>query len=144
MNDTVDNQPEITREQLIAELTAPGQHYEFAEQTINGNPCRVFINAPKTLRDLFEHSQQFTGLDYLIYQDERYSYQDVYQQSAQIARALIEDYGFKQGDRVAIGMRNYPEWCISYIAATAMGAVIVPMNGWWTCLLYTSPSPRDS
>lgn len=26
-------------------------------------------------------------------------------------------------------MRNYPEWCISFIAVTLIGAVIVPLNG---------------
>jgi acyl-CoA synthetase (AMP-forming)/AMP-acid ligase II len=28
-------------------------------------------------------------------------------------------------------MRNAPEWCISFMAITALGAVAVPMNSWW-------------
>lgn len=131
MNDASNNQPDMTREGLISELTAKGKHFEFAEQTINGNPCRVFVNAPATLRDLFEHSLQFTDLDYLIYEDERYTYQEVYQHSAKIANALIEDYGFRQGDRVAIGMRNYPEWIASFLAITSIGGIAVALNSLW-------------
>jgi acyl-CoA synthetase (AMP-forming)/AMP-acid ligase II len=37
----------------------------------------------------------------------------------------------RKGDRVAIAMRNAPEWCISFMAITAAGAVAVPMNSWW-------------
>ena len=36
------------------------------------------------------------------------------------------------GDRVAIAMRNYPEWVVAFWAATCAGAVVVPLNAWWT------------
>ena len=36
------------------------------------------------------------------------------------------------GDRVAIAMRNYPEWVISYWATVAVGAAVVGVNAWWT------------
>jgi long-chain acyl-CoA synthetase len=45
---------------------------------------------------------------------------------------LIERYGVKKGDRVAIAMRNFPEWSVAFWAATAAGAVVVPLNAWWT------------
>jgi long-chain acyl-CoA synthetase len=38
----------------------------------------------------------------------------------------------KPGDRVAIAMRNYPEWSFAFFAATAVGAIAVAMNAWWT------------
>jgi len=38
----------------------------------------------------------------------------------------------KPGDRVALAMKNYPEWCIGYMAAVYCGAVIVPLNSFWT------------
>ena len=37
-----------------------------------------------------------------------------------------------KGDRVAIAMRNFPEWSVVFWAAAALGAVIVPLNAWWT------------
>ena len=36
------------------------------------------------------------------------------------------------GDRVAIAMRNLPEWSLAFWAASAAGAVVVPLNAWWT------------
>jgi acyl-CoA synthetase (AMP-forming)/AMP-acid ligase II len=36
------------------------------------------------------------------------------------------------GDRVALAMRNYPEWVVGYWAITAIGAAVVGMNAWWT------------
>lgn len=35
------------------------------------------------------------------------------------------------GDRVAIAMRNYPEWPVAFFAAASIGAVVVPLNAWW-------------
>jgi acyl-CoA synthetase (AMP-forming)/AMP-acid ligase II len=29
-------------------------------------------------------------------------------------------------------MRNYPEWIFAFMATTSLGAIAVPMNGWWT------------
>jgi acyl-CoA synthetase (AMP-forming)/AMP-acid ligase II len=37
-----------------------------------------------------------------------------------------------KGDRVAIGMRNYPEWSVSFWACQAIGAIAVALNAWWT------------
>jgi long-chain acyl-CoA synthetase len=33
---------------------------------------------------------------------------------------------------VAIAMRNYPEWAVAAWATFAIGAVLVPLNAWWT------------
>jgi acyl-CoA synthetase (AMP-forming)/AMP-acid ligase II len=48
-----------------------------------------------------------------------------------LASALSTRYGINKGDRVAIAMRNCPEWCIAFMAITSIGAVAVPMNSWW-------------
>ena len=46
--------------------------------------------------------------------------------------ARLRDMGVKPGDRVAIAMRNLPEWPVAFFAATAIGAIAVPLNAWWT------------
>jgi long-chain acyl-CoA synthetase len=45
---------------------------------------------------------------------------------------MVEDWGLRKGDRVAIAMRNFPEWSVAFWAAAAMGAIVVPLNAWWT------------
>ena len=39
--------------------------------------------------------------------------------------------GVRPGDRVAIAMRNYPEWMLIYWACVCMGVAAVGMNAWW-------------
>ena len=49
-----------------------------------------------------------------------------------LGAALVDRYGIKVGDRVAIGMRNLPEWILSFAAILSVGAVSVSLNAWWT------------
>jgi acyl-CoA synthetase (AMP-forming)/AMP-acid ligase II len=39
--------------------------------------------------------------------------------------------GVVKGDRVAIAMRNYPEWILIYWACVSTGIAVVGMNAWW-------------
>ena len=48
------------------------------------------------------------------------------------ARVLADRFAVAKGDRVAIAMRNFPEWIIAFWATTAIGAIAVPLNAWWT------------
>lgn len=114
-----------------AELTAPGAEFEIDTIEIRGFPNRIYKNAPGSLRDLWLSTVQFADNEYLIYEDERLTYAQAQQQTASIA-AWLTSIGVKPGDRVAIAMRNYPEWLLAYWAITAMGATVVGMNAWWT------------
>ena len=49
-----------------------------------------------------------------------------------LAHLLRETHGVGEGDRVAIAMRNYPEWVVGYWAILSLGAAVVGMNAWWT------------
>ena len=99
--------------------------------TIRGNEYRVFKNAPPSLVGLFAHGAGHGDKDFLIFGEERYSFQDLWARACRFANALSSEMNVKAGDRVAIAMRNYPEWCISYMAAVSLGAVVVPLNAWW-------------
>ena len=81
------------------------------------------------MHDLIFENQ--SDLDFLIYEEERLSYETVYQHASALAAALILDYGVGKGDRVFIAMRNYPEWVISLFAITSIGAIAVAVNAWW-------------
>jgi len=121
----------MNREQALAALTAPGEAYELEEIELYGRPCRAFRNAPGTLRDLYHDNR--SDLPFIVYQDERLSFEDVWQQACRIGigHLLIDDYGIEKGDRVAISMRNYPEWIMAFSAVTSIGGVAVAMNAMW-------------
>ncbi|MEZ7965045.1 MAG: class I adenylate-forming enzyme family protein [Pseudomonadales bacterium] len=118
-----------TRAEAIASLTAEGMPYALESGLINGRPCRFFTHAPRTLGQLF--ADNVSDKTFLVYEDERLSFSEVYDQAMRLANALASDFGVEHGDRVAISMRNYPEWVISFMAVTAMGGVAVCMNALW-------------
>jgi long-chain acyl-CoA synthetase len=115
-----------------AELTAPGAQFAMTDTTVLGNPMRVFASAPPHMRFVWELSAGHGDKDYLVYEDERYSYADIHAQVRSLAHALRETYGVGSGDRVAIAMRNYPEWVVAYWATVCVGAAAAGMNAWWT------------
>ena len=112
-------------------LTAAGADFEIETIEVRGHPMRTYKNAPPTLRDVWLSSAQFADRDYLVYGDERLTYAQAHERVNATAKWLI-DQGVGVGDRVAISMRNYPEWLQAYWATTTIGAVVVGMNAWWT------------
>ncbi|HKW54240.1 MAG TPA: class I adenylate-forming enzyme family protein, partial [Stellaceae bacterium] len=118
--------------EAVAALTAPGAPYEMQERQIRGLATRVWKNAPRSLRAVLEASRAHGDLPFLIYEDERLSFVEHYRRCATLARALSERYGIAKGDRVAIAMRNFPEWSVAFWAAAALGAIVVPLNAWMT------------
>ncbi len=116
----------------VAALTAPGAPFEMEEKVISGIATRVWKNAPPSLRAVFEASRAQGDRPFLVYEAERLSYAEHYRKAAALARAFAFRFGIRKGDRVAIAMRNFPEWSIAFWAAAAAGAVVVPLNAWMT------------
>jgi long-chain acyl-CoA synthetase len=121
---------ELLRE-VWNELTAPGAPFEVSEVTVRGVPVKAYAKAPATLRDLWLGSALHGDKDYLVYEDRRWTYAEAHREVAAVA-GLLAAQGVGPGDRVAIAMRNYPEWMLSYWATVSMGATVVGMNAWWT------------
>jgi long-chain acyl-CoA synthetase len=119
----------LSRPQAIAQLTAKGQPFELEEAVIGGRALRVFKQAPPTLRALFEAAA--TPLPFIAFNDERLTFEQAWAQAARIAHVLVHEAGLKPGDRVAIAMRNYPEWMLAFMAITSVGGVAVAMNAHW-------------
>jgi long-chain acyl-CoA synthetase len=115
--------------EAIARLTAPGEPYELVETTARGERVRVFANAPPTLRALYAAAR--SDQTFLVYEGERLTYEETWRAACRLAVALRSDFGVVAGDRVAISMRNYPEWVIAFMAATSIGAIAVAMNALW-------------
>ena len=112
------------------ELTARGAPFEIETVDVRGVPIRCYKNAPRTVRDLWLASIQFADREYLIYQDERMTYGEAHRQAGAVG-AWLAARGIFRGDRVAIAMRNYPEWLLIYWACVSMGVAVVGMNAWW-------------
>ncbi|WP_421931415.1 class I adenylate-forming enzyme family protein [Phenylobacterium sp.] len=116
--------------QAWAELTAPGQPFEIEEIEVRGNTIRSFKHAPPNIRAVWLATAAYGDRDYLVYQDERITYAQAHEKVNAIAAWLWAE-GVRPGDRVAVAMRNYPEWMLIYWACVSIGVACVGMNAWW-------------
>lgn len=114
------------------ELIAPGAQFAMSEIEVRGIPMRVFDSAPPSMRFVWELAAGYGDRDYVVYEDERYTYAEADAIIKALAAHLVDDHGVQPGDRVAVAMRNYPEWVFSYWAIVSIGAACVGMNAWWT------------
>ena len=120
------------RRRVLDRLTGPGGEYELTHQQVRGGgTCRVVKCAPKSVVDLLLDARRFSELEYIRYRHESHTFGDVIDQTARLARAL-DRLGVRRGDRVAICMRNCPEWPAAFLAPMVLGAVTVLLNGWWS------------
>ncbi|WP_448582622.1 class I adenylate-forming enzyme family protein [Thermaurantiacus sp.] len=123
---------DLAQDAAIAAITAPGGPLAVGPVTVRGLELPGFVNAPGNLRDLVAmfmpaHAEK----EFLVYQGERLRFGEVSALATRMAAMLQHRHGIAKGDRVAIAMRNYPEWITLFLGAIMLGAVVVPMNAWW-------------
>jgi len=123
--------PVMSLAEAHARLTAPGAPFETETRVIRGIPTTVWKNAPPTLRDLFLIAAAWGDKTFVVYEEERVSYRAFAQAATTLAQQLVRD-GIHKGDRVAVAMRNLPEWPVAFYAAILAGAIVTPLNAWWT------------
>ena len=112
-------------------VTAPGMPCEMEELVIRGVPTRVWKNLPPSLRSVAEASRAHGDRIFLVHEDERVSFEGFFRAVSALANEL-QAQGVAKGDRVAIIMRNIPEWPVAFYAAASLGAIVTPLNAWWT------------
>ena len=123
--------PKMSLAQIDAILTAPGARFEMETVDIGGVPTRTWKNAPPNLALLVQMARAHGDREFTIHEDERVTYEAQYRAVATFATKL-QAMGVGKGDRVALAMRNMPEWPVVFFAVVSIGAIIVPLNAWWT------------
>ena len=118
-----------SRAEIIVELTAGGP-FELKLDQSAGYPQRLYQHAPASLREVLIASAAHGDRPFLIWGEEVVSFAEHATRVSALARFLLAR-GVAKGDRVAVGMRNYPEWLLIYWACVASGIAAVGMNAWW-------------
>jgi long-chain acyl-CoA synthetase len=113
-------------DEAMSQLTAVGAPYELAVDEQGG---RSYLGGPKTLFEVLLAARDHGDREFLIYEGERRTYTQLFAEADAIAAAL-QASGIGKGDRVALAMRNYPEWMAAFIGVSCAGAVVVPVNSW--------------
>jgi len=122
--------PTVSLAEAHALLTGTGSPFEIETVTIAGRPCRTWKRAPISNRDVVLASRAHGERTFLVWNEERVSFEAFYRAVSATAAHLVT-LGVKKGDRVAIAMRNLPEWPVAFYAASVIGAVVTPLNAWW-------------
>lgn len=123
--------PAMSLAEATAALTAPDSLFEIETIEIAGRPQKVWKNGPKTLAQSFLAGRAFGAKTFIVYEGERITFEAFSRASLALA-ADLQSRGVRPGDRVAIVMRNLPEWPVAFFAAALTGAIVTPLNAWWT------------
>ena len=125
------NWPAMSIAEANARLTAPGMRFEMDDAVIRGVATRVWKNSPPTLRDIFLSGRGYAERTFLVHEDDRATF-EAFSRAAIVLAHELQAQGVAKGDRIAIIMRNLPEWPVAFFAGALCGAIVTPLNAWWT------------
>lgn len=111
-----------------AQLTAAGAPFELTEVEINGHPLPAFRNAFPDMAALVASGRGYGDKEFMVYESDRWSFDRFYAAVDALAGRLQAELGVQPGDRIAIAMRNRPEWAVAFVASAMVGAVPAPLN----------------
>jgi long-chain acyl-CoA synthetase len=118
--------------EVQAQLTGPGGMFELAVEDVGGRPMEVYAQRMRSLREVQDAAaQRGDEATFLVYGDRRYGFTEFVAAANGVGRALAERFGIGRGDRVAVLSQNNPDWCLTFWATVARGAILVGLNGWW-------------
>ncbi|WP_051603234.1 class I adenylate-forming enzyme family protein [Simplicispira psychrophila] len=115
-------------ERCRAQLTAPGAPFELVSVGLNGQQLPAYRNAFTSLPALLNAGRVHGASEFMVYEGERWTFARFYQAADALAGRLQAEHGVQAGDRVAIAMRNRPEWVVAFVAVALIGAVPAPLN----------------
>jgi non-ribosomal peptide synthetase component F len=92
------------------------------------NPPDVVFDMIKNVRELIEaRSREYAAKVYLLFQDQKLTFNQIDRRVNQVANGL-SSLGVAKGDRVALFIKNSPEFIYAWWAILKLGAVMVPVN----------------
>ncbi len=128
-----DTWPALPLAHANAALAGSDSLLNVAPGRVGEHEMHVYTKAPPTMHAIMAMAaQQYGDRELLVYQEERVTFSAFGRACEHFAGILKEEYGIEKGDRVAIIMRNYPQWPVAFFAALSLGAIATPMNAWWT------------
>lgn len=122
----------VTPEEAVSHITNTEELYALGTATIRGIEMPVFKNAAIHIAELLDLCDDYGDAEFLVFEQERYGYAEYKDQVNRLAVILKDRFDVSKGDKVAICMRNSPEYLTAIMAIASLGGVIVFLNSWWT------------
>lgn len=116
--------------QCRSQLTGPGAPFERITFNVNGHNYWAYQNAFPNLPSLIHAGRAHGAKEFMVYENDRWTFDRFFQAVDHLAANLQDQLGLRAGDRVAIAMRNRPEWAVAFAAISLVGAVPAPLNSY--------------
>src|SRR5262245_6127309 len=110
-----------TLAEVREQLTGPGGMFEVGTDVVNGVEMRVYTQRMGSLREVPQAARGRGEDTFLVYGDQRLSFEEFVDMANGVSRALAEQAGVGHGDRVAVLSANNPEWCMAFWATVDLG-----------------------
>lgn len=110
------------------QLTGPGAPFELVDVEVRGQRCRAFRNAFASMPALLESGRVHGAREFMVYEGDRWTFDRFYAAVDALAGRLQSELKIEPGVRIAIAMRNRPEWAVAFAAIAMVGAVPAPLN----------------
>jgi acyl-CoA synthetase (AMP-forming)/AMP-acid ligase II len=114
----------------VAQLTGSGAPFEVTDTPRGNYFVKTYRNAEPNLRSVMTPGRQFGDALFLEYLDQKWTFNQFFKAVDALAGHLQTVCGVQPGDRVAIAMRNRPEWLVAFVAIVECAGVAVPLNSW--------------
>jgi acyl-CoA synthetase (AMP-forming)/AMP-acid ligase II len=101
-------------------VTAPGTPFELGMR----DGMRRFVNAPSDINVMLDTARRYGDRTCVVEGDTRLSFEDLFARRDALTGVL----DIRQGDRVAICMRNRSEWMIAFLAVIHCGGIAALVN----------------
>ncbi len=111
-----------------AQLVAPGAPFELGEVKLGGRQVKVYRHAFASLPALIDSGRVHGDKEFMVYEGDRWNFTRFFAAVDALAGRLQGELGVKPGERIAIAMRNRPEWAVAFAAIAMVGAVPAPLN----------------
>ena len=119
--------------QAVQKVLDTDELFQTEDVEIRGTFYKAFNKVPANLKELLEYGKTVREWEeFIVYEKEKISYLDFCDQVSRVSSFLQKEVGIKKGDKVAIAMRNYPEYLTILMAVASIGGIVVFVNAWWT------------
>ena len=119
--------------QAVQKVLDTDELFQTEKVEIRGTIYKAFNKVPADLKELLEYGKKVREWEeFIVYEKEKISYLDFCNQVSKLSSFLQKEVGIKKGDKVAIAMRNYPEYLMILMAVASIGGIVVFVNAWWT------------
>ena len=103
--------------------------YKFAEKKIGKAKVKVYANRPETVYSMFAGAvKKYPQREAIKFGDICLTYSELDRRVNSLASALVNDYGVKKGDRVAVLLKNNDAFPPAFLAISKIGAISVVLN----------------